>query len=150
MAFLDKLNDIAKNIGDLAGETIGTAKLNAKINSEEKAIEGVYKQIGEYYYQKYQSGEILSEDAAALCAEIDAHNAVISEAKAELESIKAAEETAVAESGVCPSCGKANAAGTKFCQECGTKLEAPEKQICVCGAEIAPGKRFCGECGKAV
>ncbi|MDR1765859.1 MAG: zinc ribbon domain-containing protein [Lachnospiraceae bacterium] len=45
----------------------------------------------------------------------------------------------------CPSCGHQNPEGTKFCQECGTKLG---KTLCVkCGAELAPGTRFCGACG---
>lgn len=54
----------------------------------------------------------------------------------------------------CPSCGAVNTTGTKFCGECGTKLEipqAPVSKICSgCGAEIAPGLKFCGECGTRV
>jgi len=166
MAFLNKLGDMAKNIGDKAGEAIETTKLNSKINSEKSAIEGVYKKIGEYYYQQYKAGTSLPEEAAAFCAEIDGHNAAIEEAKAEIERIKAenaaaaaappaapaaapAQPTAAPAAGdiPCPACAKANTPGTKFCQECGAKLAADEKRICSCGAEIAPGVRFCGECG---
>jgi membrane protease subunit (stomatin/prohibitin family) len=155
MAFFDKLNDFAKTVGDKAGEAIETTKLNSKINAEKSAIEVVLKKIGEYYYQKYQSGESLPEETAALCGEIDGHNAAINEAKAEIERIKAenaaantpAPSSAPAAVGgiVCPACGKDNAPGTKFCQECGGKLEAA--RVCSCGAEVAPGVRFCGECG---
>jgi predicted amidophosphoribosyltransferase len=52
---------------------------------------------------------------------------------------------------VCPSCGKQNPSGVKFCQECGAKMEtAATARLCACGAEVAPGKKFCGECGKAI
>jgi len=157
MAFFDKLNEVAKNIGDKAGEAIETTKLNSKINSEKNAIDGKYKKIGEFYYQQYQAGENLPEEAAAFCAEIDAHNAAIADAKAEIERIKtenaaAAPPPAAPTSGetFCPACGKANQSGTKFCAECGEKLATPEKRICSCGAEIAAGIRFCGECGAKI
>ena len=159
MAFLDKVSNMAKNIGDKTNVAIETQKLNSKINSEKNAIDGVFKKIGEYYFQQYKSGISLPEEAVALCAEIDGHNMAIDEAKAEIERIKAANTDAAApaaasgtaaESLVCPSCGKANVPGTKFCQECGAKLEASDKRICSCGAEVAPGVRFCGSCGKPV
>ena len=47
----------------------------------------------------------------------------------------------------CPSCGHENAAGQKFCGECGAPLQA----VCdSCGATNAPGQKFCGECGAAL
>ncbi len=49
----------------------------------------------------------------------------------------------------CPACGHANPIRVKFCQECGNKMEAePASGICPeCGSENAPGTRFCGSCG---
>ena len=49
----------------------------------------------------------------------------------------------------CPACGAENPAGVKFCQECGAKMAAAAAPaVCpACGAENAPGTRFCGECG---
>ena len=38
MAFLDKLGDIARNIGDKTTDAIETTKLNSKINGERAAI----------------------------------------------------------------------------------------------------------------
>ena len=44
----------------------------------------------------------------------------------------------------CPTCGTENAAGVKFCAECGTKLVA----ACpTCGTTNGPGAKFCVECG---
>jgi class 3 adenylate cyclase/tetratricopeptide (TPR) repeat protein len=44
----------------------------------------------------------------------------------------------------CGQCGHDNAAGMKFCGECGTRLAVSCSQ---CGAPNAPGQKFCGECG---
>lgn len=44
----------------------------------------------------------------------------------------------------CPACKTQCAAGSKFCNNCGAKLENKCPQ---CGAEIPPGSRFCGACG---
>lgn len=50
---------------------------------------------------------------------------------------------------ICPACGAELAAGSRFCNLCGAKLE--EKPVCKgCGATLAPGSRFCPQCGKAV
>ncbi len=67
--------------------------------------------------------------------------------KSEQEAIEKAKQDAIAEV-TCPSCGFQNPEGTRFCQECGSKVGAAAKKFCVeCGAQLAPGTRFCGECG---
>ncbi|HEX8638154.1 MAG TPA: SPFH domain-containing protein [Pyrinomonadaceae bacterium] len=47
----------------------------------------------------------------------------------------------------CPSCGKQNAAGTKFCGDCGAKMEAAKIPCVKCGAELREGAKFCSDCG---
>ena len=47
----------------------------------------------------------------------------------------------------CPSCGKPNAVGTKFCGDCGAKMEAAKVPCVKCGAELREGAKFCSECG---
>jgi class 3 adenylate cyclase/tetratricopeptide (TPR) repeat protein len=44
----------------------------------------------------------------------------------------------------CAQCGFENAAGRKFCGDCGTPLAL---SCSTCGAANEPGMRFCGECG---
>ena len=45
---------------------------------------------------------------------------------------------------ICPNCGFENIPGAKFCNECGSKLEA----ICPqCGTKNPSGSKFCNECG---
>jgi class 3 adenylate cyclase/tetratricopeptide (TPR) repeat protein len=46
---------------------------------------------------------------------------------------------------ICPSCGTANEAGRRFCDECGTPLSAACPN---CGAtDNRPNAKFCGTCG---
>lgn len=50
----------------------------------------------------------------------------------------------------CKNCGAALAPTAKFCLECGTKVEVPQKKFCPnCGAEVGAGK-FCMECGASL
>jgi RNA polymerase subunit RPABC4/transcription elongation factor Spt4 len=51
----------------------------------------------------------------------------------------------------CPSCHIANAAGAKFCTNCGTALPVAEPHACSqCGNALPPEARFCPVCGLAV
>ncbi len=47
----------------------------------------------------------------------------------------------------CPSCGKSNSAGVKFCSDCGGKMEAAQVPCVKCGANLREGAKFCSECG---
>ncbi len=47
----------------------------------------------------------------------------------------------------CPSCGKANAVGVKFCSDCGGKMEVAKVPCVKCGAELREGAKFCSDCG---
>ena len=47
----------------------------------------------------------------------------------------------------CPTCGKPNTAGVKFCADCGGKMEIAKVPCVKCGAELREGAKFCSECG---
>lgn len=49
----------------------------------------------------------------------------------------------------CPNCAAQLAPGTRFCTQCGTKIEIEETaQLCgSCGAPLKPGAKFCTKCG---
>ncbi|MDR3238922.1 MAG: zinc ribbon domain-containing protein [Clostridiales bacterium] len=169
MAFLDKLGDFARNIGDKANDVIEVTKLNSKISSEKNAITECMWRIGEYYYKKHQAGEADDSGAAELYAVIDGHNKTIADIQAEIARIQAesAAQAQAAQSNqatfaiplaapvakgiTCPSCGKVNMPGTKFCFECGCKLEipaAPTERPCPdCGAQVPATNKFCVKCG---
>ena len=159
MAFFDKLNQVAKSIGDKTNDAIETTKLNSKINAERSAAAEDLKKIGEHYYNLFASGGEVATEVLEFCQSAKAHYDAAAVAQAEIERIKAENEAekaapapAAPTGAVCPSCGTANGAGTKFCQNCGMKLEAPaepqERKCPGCGAAVAPGVKFCSECGQ--
>jgi membrane protease subunit (stomatin/prohibitin family) len=47
----------------------------------------------------------------------------------------------------CPTCGKPNAAGMKFCGDCGGKMEVAQVPCVKCGHNLREGAKFCNECG---
>lgn len=99
MAFFDKLQEVAKTIGDKTSETmrvvgdktsdaVEITKQKAKISQEKNAIADVKKQIGELVWSKYCEGETVSEDVAALCTTIQEHLDTIAQAEADIENVK--------------------------------------------------------------
>lgn len=165
MAFFDKLNDFAKNISDKTSDAIETNKLSGKVTSEKKLAGEEMKKIGEFYYNIWAEGGEVAPEILEYCANAKAYLDAAAEAQAEIDRIRAESEAAKAAAAaaaaapvpaapagnVCPGCGTANNPGTRFCCNCGTKLEAPPAptpKFCTnCGAQIAEGMRFCGECG---
>ncbi len=176
MAFFEKINVFAKNIGDKTNDAIETGKLNSKINSEKGAINEDYRKIGEYYYSVFAQGGEVAPEVMEFCQSAKAHYEAIDAAQAEIDKIKEeneaqkaaaeAEKQAAAQAAAqakaqaanasnltCQNCGAVNPAGTKFCAECGSKIEAPAPAAPAagtcpnCGAQNAPGTKFCAECG---
>ena len=48
----------------------------------------------------------------------------------------------------CPECGAATPAGSKFCLQCGKKLETQLSPFCPnCGGQLPEGAKFCPNCG---
>ena len=51
----------------------------------------------------------------------------------------------------CGACGKQIAEGSKFCPECGAKVEQAKSKFCPeCGKPVAEGSKFCPECGNKI
>lgn len=162
MAFLNKLNDLAKSLGDMTNDAIGTSKLNGKIREERKAVDELLHEIGAYYYAKHIGDPVEDVNLEALYANIDEHQQVIAGLETELEAMKKAEASPQStvegqnpvnnEHGqgvaICPNCAKENAVGTKFCQECGTSLVP--KMCPECNVPLNQGAKFCNECGYRV
>lgn len=157
MALFDKLNDLAKSIGELTSDTIESAKLNSKINSEKALIAEALGKIGKIYYEKHAAGEPVAPETEELMASVDRYNAVIKELEEQLKMLKVTEASAgnvpsaPAEDAVCQVCGTKNAPNTKFCGNCGSKIEVcepPQSKPCPsCGASVPSGVKFCNDCG---
>lgn len=87
MAFLDKLSSAAAQLGDKANDAIETTKLNSRISTEKKAIEGEYARIGKMYYEKHQNEE-MEGDLKVMFDNIKAHYAAIADLERSLEMYK--------------------------------------------------------------
>lgn len=163
MALFDRLNDLAKNITEKTSEVIETGRISSRVSTEKNLAGEELKKIGGYYYQLYASGGEVAAEVTEFCAAAKAHYDAAAEAQAEIDRIRAENEAARAAAqaepaadtpagAVCPGCGRENAAGTKFCAHCGTKMEteAPAGNFCPqCGAAVS-GARFCGSCGASL
>jgi predicted nucleic acid-binding Zn ribbon protein len=176
MAFFDKLSAAAKNMGAKANDAIEKSQLNSRISAEKAAIAQDCQKIGEFYCSKHLSGGVCDGEISELLASVDQHNAAIKDLEAQIQKIVDAAAAASAASSptvissvpaapaapavpdiLCPTCGKPNKAGTKFCSECGAKLEAeqpapaPEQKVCpACGAPVEADVKFCPACGAKV
>ena len=65
MDFLDKIGNIAKNIGDRTNDAIEITKLNAKISSEKNAAAEELNKIGDFYYKKFAGEEPIDTEIQA-------------------------------------------------------------------------------------
>lgn len=135
MAFFEKLNDIAKNIGDKTSDIVETTKLSAKIGNERTAIAESLRKLGEYYYDLHKDGASLDGAVAELLSDLDARHRNIAEMQAQIDSIKAG--------------NAAKADAEPAAERSGEEIPIREMRYCTeCAAEIPAGAKFCGKCGK--
>ena len=136
MVFFEKLNKVAKNIESKTGDAIEIAKYTAQIASEENAHKEDLKKIGKYYYDLFAAGQVVDDAILPVMESAKAHMDKVEEARALIEKVKAGEEvveedvTTVVEQPkeevthkYCPNCGTALELQTKFCSQCGHKME---------------------------
>lgn len=143
------LGGLMKGLSNLMPQDDPAVKMmnaHTQVNDLKKQEKELYAEIGMTAIERYgleSFGEaadrlkLIQSNLAMASRELDSQ-------RAEKEAKEKAQQEAAA-AAKCPSCGSDNPEGTKFCQECGTKLGAAH---CIsCGASLAPGSRFCGECG---
>lgn len=170
MAFFDRLSKAAKSVAAKGADTLEVTRLNGKIANEKAAMEAVKTRIGDYYWRLFEDGEEMDEEVNEMCLEMKDIQESIDMLQGEIETIQQRnkkeeedepEEAAVVAGMKCPNCGTLNDMGTKFCKECGTRLEVqpiaqqPEAvqephaagHCHNCGADNPPGSKFCKECG---
>lgn len=158
----DLLTGLVKGLSGFMPQDDPDVKIfNAQTEIKEinEKIEKVYARLGRELYQK-DGGEgfpLIKAELDMLVANQAAAREKLQMAKDEkaIKEKAAEEERARQDINNCPNCGTFNPDGTKFCCECGTRLQGPEpvsqKRFCTsCGNEIAPGQRFCTGCGTIV
>lgn len=169
MALFDKLNRMARSLGEMTNEVIENTRSTSKVSTERSAAEAEFKKIGEYYYNRFINGEPVAEEVLEACESARAHLEAAAQMQAEIDRIRMEKEAEAerirlereaemaaareeAPAGItCPNCGMENGEGTKFCCECGTRLplQEPQERYCPsCGTAVQPGMRFCSECGQ--
>ena len=84
----EKTSEIAKDLGEKTSDAIETGKLQAKINTEKNAMKEDIKAIGEFYYNYYANGGEVIPEVLELCQKAKAHADRIEELKVEIEKIK--------------------------------------------------------------
>lgn len=88
MAFFDKLNEVAKNIGDKTSDVVSTTKLTAKITMEKNSAEAQLKKIGAYYYKVFLEGGEIAPEVLEFCTAAKVHYDAAEAAQAEIDDIK--------------------------------------------------------------
>ncbi len=129
MALFDKLNDLARSVGEKTGDVIEAGKLTARISSERSAAAEELKKLGEAVYAHYAAGEEVAPELEEFCRRARGHYEAVAQAQKELEQLQGGKEEAKAapvqlepvDDGVCPVCGHENAPGSRFCGGCGAK-----------------------------
>ena len=157
--FLDGLVKGLTSTGilDANDPDVKLAAAQTNLKDLQNKITNIYAEVGEQVMSNAEQATAYPEQAKRLellRLEIEAAQRTLStlqagkaQQEAKQPAKRAAREAAEA-AFTCPNCGMVNKEGTKFCQECGTKLSGQTKAFCTaCGAELPPGTRFCGECG---
>ncbi len=127
-------------------------KLQAEVSDLKKQENDIYREIGLMAVEQYglESFGELANRLKLTQANIAAAQGKLTSAQAEQEAKEKAAQEALAKR-TCPECGHENPEGTKFCQECGTRMAAltpTAPKFCPeCGHENKAGSRFCGGCG---
>ena len=146
MAFIDDLSTfVNKTKIDITKKTkqISFSLSNPEIRGKERELSDLYRELGEKYYsRKIRVGEELNEENT-----MDDLVSRVTEVKEELEALeKAAQE---AGKKTCPGCGEKVPVSSKFCPECGFKME--DAEMCPsCGAAISSDMTFCVNCGTKI
>lgn len=113
-----ELGKATKELSERAEQTIEAQKIRNRIAGEEKIIEKIKVDIGNWIYKKHADGEGLDSELSVLCQEIDQHYLKIREFRDSVANIKGQK--------VCPSCEREVDMSVSFCPYCGTPCPTPE------------------------
>ena len=152
MDIFSKINQFANTAGGKASGAFELGKITLKIAAEEKKIGETTEKIGECILLSLDEGQTYSEAVTSLYEDITASRAAILAFKAQMAQING--------NVLCTCCQTENSEESKFCKECGCKIEEQPpivaevvemKNACpACGAEIEEDSHFCTKCGKRV
>lgn len=128
-------------------EDADARKISRKIKEEERKQRELFRKLGVYIFVNYS--DKVDNQVSELCSNIR-------ESESRILEYKGLREESV-DGITCPSCGMAVQKGTRFCTNCGMKLEqiadqttisSPKQRVCPsCGMKMSDDVLFCTNCG---
>ena len=115
MAFLDELTKRINDAKSTAQKAADIARLQRQVNIKQDEFDDLFKEIGQLYYDYFKRGEQPAEEMAERCARVDSLAAEIEGLKLKLDDLKNIRR--------CTACGSVQNTNSKFCADCGAKLE---------------------------
>lgn len=115
MAFFDELTKRMNGAKQTAQKAAEIARLQRQVNIKQDEFDDLFKEIGQLYYTCFKRGEQPGEEMAARCTRVDSLAAEIEGLKLKLDDLKEIRR--------CTACGSVQHTESKFCANCGAKLE---------------------------
>ena len=115
MAFFDELKKQMSGVAAGAQKAAEIARLQRQVNLKQEEFDELFKEIGQLYYICHKRGEQPGEEMDGKCAKVDSLAAEIEGLKLKLDDIKQIRR--------CTACGSVQHNESKFCANCGAKLE---------------------------
>lgn len=150
MNFFNKVTDavgtMGKDVTKAAKDNVEIMKCSSAIDSREKEMESIYKEIGRRYYNS--EGEVSKEAFADLFEAIRSEQSQIDELREKLQELK--------RTVICKECGAELPRDAKYCRNCGAKTEniiiTPfSGETCSkCHSPLKGNEKFCAVCGTKV
>lgn len=133
MAFLDKLNKMAKTIEDKTADAIEMSNYNAAITAGENGFTMDIRRIGEFYYEFFINGGTVEPNILPVLQSAKAHQDAIAQAKADIErlnaEIAAEKEAAKAERAAAREAAKAEKEAAKAAEAAKLEEEKLNEEI---------------------
>lgn len=115
MAFIDELTKRMNEAKQAAQKAAEIARIQHQVSLKQDEFDSMFKEIGQLYYDCFKCGEAPGEALAARCAKVDSLAAEIEGLKLKLDDLKNIRR--------CTACGSVQNTESKFCANCGAKLE---------------------------
>jgi len=116
---LSGVEKTTKVVVQKSNDIVEITKTRYAIMSEEAKAADIVKDIGQFVYDAYKSGDGNADAIAQKCADLDLLHEEIEHKKDQLARLRNLKR--------CPECGNANEMAALFCNRCGEKL--PEVEV---------------------
>ncbi len=114
------ITKVSQRMADRTGKAIASTKINAVLNTEEKALDEAFYLAGTGIYAQYQNGVYTPDEKMAKVLEtITEQREKIAQLRKELAEARGMR--------VCSQCGELIEMDVRFCPYCGAEAE-PEKE----------------------